>query len=175
MDLFQRLQHDIADCLRTVPALGDAVVIVAMPRIIRLADGSVEPVTAPSIQEHLQAALSGLESGPTGKSGLVLEVMRPQLANAAHLAPAQQLRFSIAIRIIENVLINTSENGTGLSGNAAALEVVKALHHQQLSRRFKLLPQEGNTLVPLVINEPHLEASEATFFTWLQETQRRAA
>lgn len=112
-DLLEQLQGDVLAVLANTPELADANVILQD-------EGDMEK----EILRHL----GSLTGGPTGKNGLVLVVMLPEIDAAESNLPGPPISASIEIQVIEAPKINRGATGTGIRSSVAALRTLAALH-----------------------------------------------
>lgn len=138
MDFLQRSQLDLSAILKSEADFQFVPVLVSRPR---------DEGDALMIQDKLNKALMGLEKyivrapGLTdeeyaaaceadGKSGLAVLVLMPdvEMPNANSLTMRFEPVFTIRVR--ELPMINEGADGTGISAEQCALNIIKALHQR---------------------------------------------
>jgi hypothetical protein len=136
-NILDQLQADTAAILAGAPALADVAVIVA---------------DAGDIEQKILRALGPLNQGSTGKSGLCLVVLPPEITDAQPNLPGPAFNLTQQIQVIEAPLINRvtedeGGTGTGIRSAVAALRVLSALH--QVSTGDLMLYADGSAITPL--------------------------
>lgn len=116
-DLLEVLQADVVAALQQHPGLAAAAVL---------------PEDDGDMEQKVLRALGPLNAGGTGKRGLALVVMRPEIAEAEENLPGPVFTLTVEIQVIESPLVNRGSTGTGLRCSAAALETLSCLHHRGL-------------------------------------------
>ncbi|MFZ2276294.1 MAG: FN3 associated domain-containing protein [Prosthecobacter sp.] len=122
-DALQQLQLDIAAMLRADELFAGVQVIVSRPR---------DAEDATLIQSNIDNALAGLvqvETGETFKGGLAVIIMMSEGEVPAPNVPGPQLELVQTVRVIENPLVNMGDDGTQITAEQGALNVLSALHH----------------------------------------------
>jgi hypothetical protein len=119
IDPFQRTQLDVAARLRACLALRDITIQEMRPR---------SEAEALGIADAVNNALAGLQTDTT-RAGLTILVPVPEFKVREPNLPAPFGDVIVQVQILENTLINEGENGSGLSAEGAAIEVMRALHH----------------------------------------------
>lgn len=127
--ILETMQSDIAGILRAVPGLADA-------QLISVNEGNVEADVAQKL-----APLSG------EKRGLAVIVHLPELTGAEENQPGPVMDALMEIQVIESVLINRSEGGTGIRCTTACLRILAALHHTRIGNTA--LYAKRNPMKPL--------------------------
>lgn len=123
-DALQQLQLDIAAMLQADELFAGVQVIVSRPR-------SEEDATL--IQSNIDNALAGLveveTTGGVFKGGLAVIIMMSEGEVPSPNVPGPQLELVQTVRVIENPLVNMGEDGTQITAEQGALNVLSALHH----------------------------------------------
>lgn len=131
-NLLNTLQADVAAVLAATPALADAVIHLNN-------EGDIE---ARVIQ-----SLAPIKGATSGKRGLCLVVLPPEVTQAEANLPGPPLLVKIEIQAIENFIANRDATaGTGIYSDAACLLALAALHHQVLGGHA--LYAEDNPVAP---------------------------
>lgn len=123
-DALQQLQLDIAAMLAADELFEGVQIIVTRPR-------SEEDATL--IQTTIDSALAGMvqveTTGGVFKGGLAIIIMMSEGEVPAPNAPGPQLELVQTIRVIENPLVNMGDEGTLITAEQGALNVLATLHH----------------------------------------------
>lgn len=166
IDKFQQLQHAIAGVLDASPIFSQCQVIIYRPRI--QPDGTV--VDAPGIQRAIEGALAGLITKNDG-AGTAAIVMMPALANWKHDAEVPQQTLDVAIKIIENVLVNNSPGGSYRSAESLAAAAMQAVHFYRAGGAAKasqgIMSRDAAPIVPIG-NDGNKVVYEVRFFCEFQ-------
>jgi hypothetical protein len=125
-EVLEQLQADIAAVLMDTSALADAQVLID---------------NAGDIEAQVDKALGPLSAGPTGKPGLVLIVLLPEVSATEPNLPGPPMQATCEVQVIERPLLNRTETGTNLRSSAAAVLALNALHHYTVGNRM-LVPGE---------------------------------
>jgi hypothetical protein len=139
VDLLEQLQLDAAAVLAAAPALADATV---------LADNEGD------IEARVLKALGPVAAGPTGKAGLVLIVMLPEVTETEPNVPGPPLITRLEVQVIENVLLNRGTNGTQVRSSHAAVLALNILHHWVAAAR--ILYAAPNPIEPVPVKPGHV-------------------
>ena len=132
-DLLDRLQSDVYSILRATPSL-------ALARVINDNKGDLE--------SELETSLATLND-ETGKSGLAIIVLAPEVDDATSNLPGPPLEVIVNVQCIELAELNRSEtDGTLIRSSTAATRVLSALHHACLGSHV-LYPIPKRPLKPL--------------------------
>ena len=84
-------------------------------------------------ESDVDVALAGLaEKG--GKAGACVVVLMPELVPDSPDAPGPRYRLRAAVQVIEMVLVNLGQDGTGKGAEAIAERVRQILHHVSFGR-----------------------------------------
>lgn len=73
----------------------------------------------------------GTASPASGKSGLVVLVLFPEITEVEKNLPGPPVLVSVQIQTIEQTTLNRGTNGTGLRSSSAAVECLRALSQHQ--------------------------------------------
>lgn len=122
-DALQQLQLDIAAMLKADELFAGVQVIVSRPR---------DAEDATLIQSNIDNALAGwvtVETGETYKGGLAVIVMMSEGEVPAPNVPGPQLELVQTVRVVENPLVNMGADGTQITAEQGALNVLSTLHH----------------------------------------------
>lgn len=122
-DALQQLQLDIAAMLKADELFAGVQVIVSRPR---------DAEDATLIQSNIDNALAGwvtVETGETYKGGLAVIVMMSEGEVPAPNVPGPQLELVQTVRVVENPLVNMGADGTQITAEQGALNVLYTLHH----------------------------------------------
>lgn len=119
IDILQQLQRDTHARLESAAAFYYVPVLLNRPR---------DAGAAVMIRETLNKALMGI-SKKNGKGGLACMVMMPD-AEVPDANPAGPM-FDIltTVRVFENPIFNEGANGTGISAEQCALNILNLCHH----------------------------------------------
>lgn len=120
MDILQRGQLDIAAILESEDAFELVPVLVNRPR---------DAAAAVMIRETINKALMGLQK-KGGKAGLAVMVMMPDAEVPNANSASVRFENLFTVRVLENPVINEGANGTGISAEQCAINVLKALHRR---------------------------------------------
>jgi hypothetical protein len=121
MDALEQLQTDVFWLLDAAQSLQYTTVLMARPRIDPITG---LPVLAPDIIQKQQFALAG-NLKKNGKTGSAIMVLLPveEPIEAVHKAQRVPTRQKVTVRVLENTLINMSDQGSGLSAETLAQRV----------------------------------------------------
>lgn len=123
-DALQQLQLDIAAMLQADALFEGVQIIVSRPR-------SAEDAVL--IESNIDSALAGLvqveSSGEVFKGGLAIIIMMSEGEVPAPNVPGPQLELVQTVRVIENPLVNMGADGTQITAEQGALNVLSTLHH----------------------------------------------
>lgn len=120
-DMLEALQADALAVLRNTPALADA-------NILSEDDGDTEA--------KILRALGALSGGSTGKRGLVLVILLPEVTASEPNLPGPPLMARLEIQVIEHAVVNRATGGTGMRSSQAAAIALGALHHYASGNRL---------------------------------------
>lgn len=123
--ILRTIQTDVEGLLKSVPGLALAQVLSAD-----------EGLTEADVQQKL-ATLTG-----STKIGLAIIIMQPEIPRAEKNLPGPRVRVEQSVQVIEQVLINRSENGTQIPANVAALRVLGALHQHSMGQTILYADQK---------------------------------
>lgn len=129
-DLLEKLEADAYGILRATASLADA-------QIVRADEGLTEADVAQKL-----VTLTGTE-----KKGLGIVILPAEIDKAEREQPGPPVKAMVSVQVIEAVIINRGETGTGIKANVAAIRVLNALHHQRMGNR--LLYAEKNPVEAL--------------------------
>lgn len=139
-DFLDVLQADVAATLAAVPQLRDAV-------IISNDEGDLD--------SKVERALETRTDSKTGKRGLVVIVMRPDVTDAEKNLPGPSLSIAVQIQTIEQVMFNRdSVRGTRMTSSQAAVNVLAALHLRSFGSR--VLYADKTPIKSLPVTHGHL-------------------
>lgn len=114
--ILERLQADVAAALASVPALAPA-------HHIKQDEQDLESRVRTKI---------GTANPKSGKAGLVLLCLFPEIAEPEPNLPGPMVAVRLEIQTIEHVITNRGASGTGLRSSEAALAALKFLHQYHL-------------------------------------------
>ncbi len=138
-DLLDRIQRDTYETLLGVPGL-------ALAKILLDDEGDIEA--------RVVKSLATLDA-TSGKYGLAVIVLLPEVEAAERNLPGPPLRVKVEIQVLEQVLFNRQpEKGTGIRSSVAALRVLGALHLRTLGPHA--LYAEKNPIQPLRVKPGHV-------------------
>lgn len=80
------------------------------------------------IQTAIDSALAG-KVKKNGKAGLAVCVFMPEAETLQPNAPGPMLELVLTLRVYEDVTINESASGTGITAEQCALNILASLHH----------------------------------------------
>lgn len=131
-NLLNTLQADVAAILAATPALAYAVIHLNN-------EGDIEA--------RVMQSLAPIQGAASGKRGLCLVVLPPEVTKAEANLPGPPLLVKVEIQAIEYFLANRdATSGTGIYSDAACLLALSALHHQVLGTHA--LYAEDNPVAP---------------------------
>ena len=128
-DFIQNLHDDAFGALSS--DAGFVYVPVYQSRTPLPADSDGNPIVGATmlIEEKIQQALNGLDA-KNGKSGIAVIVMLPSVKGESANSAAPAMRLHLAIRIVENRLVNESTGGTGITSSRLALHIIQVLNRR---------------------------------------------
>jgi Chitobiase/beta-hexosaminidase C-terminal domain len=109
--ILEQIQADIYGALKATPGLATAEIMSAN-------DGDIEA----EVTRKLLPLTGALR-------GLALVVLLPELTESESNLPGPVMDGMIEIQVIEAVLVNRGDGGTGIRASTAALRALGALHH----------------------------------------------
>ena len=142
-NLLEHLQNDVTALLATTPALEYAVV---------LADNEGD------IEARVLKALSSL-SGSNGKKGLSIVVLLPEAIKSDENLPGPPLTLKVEIQVIEQVIINRGDSGSGMRSSQAAMTVLSLLQLRGLGSL--LLFAEDPPIKPIKVKQGYVSHAVA--------------
>lgn len=132
MDGLQQCQQDLALRLRSVSALAGVMVQDLRPR---------SEEEALLIQNTINLALAGMISD-TPRKGIAILVPVPGFEVSRRESPAPYGEIVITAQVLEQVAINEGPDGTGMSCEAVAIEILRAGHQYLLRPNMMLFAKE---------------------------------
>jgi hypothetical protein len=131
-EILEQLQADIGEVLKNHPPLADAKILVD---------------DAGDIETRVENQLGAMMPGPTGKNGLILIVLLPEVSDAEANQPGPPMLARCDIQVIEEPLINREETtGTLIRSSSAAVLALNALNLYTTGNR--LLVPDGTPIKP---------------------------
>lgn len=118
------LHDDVASLLESLPELADIYLVRSR---------TVDANAVTQIEDEIERALSGLQATASGKSGLAVIVMLPEIVlaeeNRGTPGPAC-FNLELMLRIVENRLINEGSSGSKITATRCAAMLLQTLHHR---------------------------------------------
>ena len=125
--LLETLQADVLALLSNVPSL-DGVNILAED------EGDTEA--------RILKKLGTLTKGSGEKNGMVIVILQPEITDSETNLPGPPVQVSLQLQVIEQTILNRSENGTGIRSSVAAIRTLHALHLQAIGNAL-LVPAKN--------------------------------
>ena len=105
-----------------------------------------------NILTQVQQAL-GTIAGKNGKTGVCALVLQPVGTVANPEIPAPIMDLDIVVRVLENVVVNRSSNGTGKTAGSIARAIVDILHLYNCPGIIDAMIPQNPTIIPVAPNE----------------------
>ena len=118
-NILETLQADVMAILALCPDLADVALLAQ---------------DAGDTESDVLRKLGPLNAGETGKRGLVIVVMLPEVDASEPNLPGPPLDITIELQVIEHPKINRGTSGTGIRSSVAALRTLSALHLRGLGK-----------------------------------------
>lgn len=138
-DLLELLQADVLAVLKNCPELADANIL---------------PEDEGDMEKAILQTLGAVSGGSTGKGGLVIVVMLPEVTEAEPNLPGPPMELSVEIQVIEAPKINRSATGTGIRSSVAAVRTLASLQLRGLGN-YALRP-DAKPLQPVRVKPGYL-------------------
>jgi hypothetical protein len=149
MDALRQLQEDVAYKLKAETRFADVPVFIDRPRSAQ---------EALQMQSAIDKALAGMTK-QNNKAGLACRVFMPEAECPSPNIPGPLLEVVLTVQVIEKPMFNEGPNGTGISAEQCALNIVSSLQHWTRGnaalycdrRALRVVPDEGSIILDVVI------------------------
>jgi hypothetical protein len=133
-DFLEVLQEDVAAYLRNVPALAGVPIVVN---------------NQGDLEADVNRALAPTRAGSTGRFGLCVVVLLPEVVETDENLPGPVVRVELELQTVEHVVTNRGPQGTGMRSSQAALTALNALHHLGLGSHALHAAKDPVTPLPI--------------------------